>query len=423
MFTVVYGLTSSARMFMNSSYNTGNNIFACTKGNEIFDSEHSLSLLELADVDKNSISRVVICSEFVSDIIISLIGIGFDIQNLYFFNHMNENLVSCTTQIIPKIDIDDVLYAFYDLACNLPCYDATTFVVLAEQQRIVEKKKYIQFVIVPDRSNKHLGINVYHSNDDASWRIEKIVKPLFYSIESCVGTHELLIKEQASLYKNQKISCYPIDYLENNRAVGSDFKAIKRFRELGVELSQLSPPNQAKLLVEQYISSISKGRKVITITFREYWANPEHRNNSIDDWILFLRKLDKAKYCPVVIRDTYYCTMPFPEDIENINYFPLASIDLHLRLALYQSAYINMGVESGPMYPISYLKNACSIIFRQVIEDIPNLSTRTNIMHGFTVGENHYFNDNDSQINVWGKDVFERISSEFERLVTRLEQK
>ena len=47
--------------------------------------------------------------------------------------------------VFPEFDIDtkSTLYAFYDLSYNLPCFDVTTFIVLAEIERKKQNKNSI----------------------------------------------------------------------------------------------------------------------------------------------------------------------------------------------------------------------------------------------------------------------------------------
>jgi hypothetical protein len=153
---------------------------------------------------------------------------------------------------------------------------------------------------------------------------------------------------------------------------------------------------------------------------REYWANSEHRNSNTTAWLDFALSLDMNEYFPLIIRDTYKVSEPLEEKYQSLTMYPIAAVDLSIRLALYHQAYINMGVDNGPLYPISYLEGARSIIFRWCSNEIPNLSDRTNSMHFFEVGENHFFNDNGFQINAWMDDSFENIQTQFSVLENKI---
>lgn len=419
MTTIVYGITASTEMFINSEYNTGNNIFACTNGGESFKGTPAKSLEELSKLEKKHTLQVVICSEFVFDILQSLNTIGITTSQCSFFNHMSGKLTPCI-QMQFNIDIESTLYAFYDLSYNLPCFDVTTFVVLAEIERKKQNKKNIQFVIVPSNFEDKPGLNIYHDNADTKWRIEKLIKPIFNCLASCIGIDQPISQSSLVYYKSLNPSIYPNNYFENPRQAAGDFKLLKSYADQNIKLSNLAPPQQAYTIVNDFIRHNVGKKKLITITLREYWANSEHRNSNKTAWLDFALSLDMNEYFPLIIRDTYKVSEPLEEKYQSLTMYPIAAVDLSIRLALYHQAYINMGVDNGPLYPISYLEGARSIIFRWCSNEIPNLSDRTNSMHFFKVGENHFFNDNGFQINAWMDDSFENIQTQFSVLENKI---
>jgi hypothetical protein len=84
MTTIVYGITASTEMFIRSEYNTDNNIFACTNGGESYKGTPAKSLEELSKLEKKQTLQVVICSEFVFDILQSLNKIGITTNQCSF---------------------------------------------------------------------------------------------------------------------------------------------------------------------------------------------------------------------------------------------------------------------------------------------------------------------------------------------------
>lgn len=422
MSTIVYGITASTEMFLKSEFNNNDNIFACTSGGELFQGKPALSIQDLASLEKKQTVRVVICSEFVFDILNSLVQIDILTEQCFFFNHMSGELVPCLELLSDRADTKSTLFAFYDLSYNLPCFDVTTFVVLAEIERQKKNKKHIQFVIVPSRSESKQELNVYHETSDVNWRLEKLVKPLFSCLPACIGIDQPFSKNFIQNYKNLNITTYPDNYFNNPRQLAGDFSILKSYASNNVKLSNLTPPNQACEIVESYINNHIGSKKLITITLREYWSNAEQRNSNFTAWLDFALSLDPNEYCPLIIRDTYKVSEPLPSKYSSLTTYPPAAIDLSIRLALYQRAYINMGVDNGPLYPISYLSGARSIIFRWCTNDIPNLSDRTNELHFFEVGKNHFFNDNKFQINAWMKDSLENIQQQFSALDFMIKQ-
>ena len=104
MSTVVYGITASTDMFVRSEFNNDDNIYACTSGGEEFMGETAISLQALSELENKQDLRVVICSEFVLDILNSLQNIGISIEQSFFFNHTSGQLVPCAELLADKAD-------------------------------------------------------------------------------------------------------------------------------------------------------------------------------------------------------------------------------------------------------------------------------------------------------------------------------
>lgn len=412
MLTIIYGITASTDTFLSSEYNTGSNIYACTKGGEELNGNTAISLEELSKIDARSISRVVICSELLNEIIPSLSAINIPIEKCFFYCYHSNSLKSCKELAIQGIEPDDTLFAFYDLKYCLPCYDVTTFVVLAEQERLNKKKKHIKFIIVPHSDEE--GYSPFHSANDMRFRIENIVKPMFSSLKSYIATDELISRRGLDKYKEFHQFTYPDGYYDGHPHNSNEFELLKTYKKNGTDISAIEPHEQYLNLTREFLANSAKGKKVITVTLREYAVNADTRNSNLREWAKFIAHLDKEVYFPVIIRDTYNCTAPLPHYFENVATFPLASVSLHYRLAIYKLAHVNMGINNGPIYPISYIKDSRSIIFYKVLNEVPTLSESSYKKYGFVIGKNHFFNDNDLQITFWGEDSFENLKAAFE---------
>ena len=417
MTTVIYGISPSTDMFIKSAYNDHNNAFFCTNGGQEYQGIIAGSLIDLAKINPKTIERVVICSEFVSEILVSLDKCGIGIEKCFFFNHLIGKLLPCVSLATEEQYFQDTLYAFYDLDTFIPSYDVITFVILSEVERIKQNKKRIQFILVPAGGEGRPGINVYYTKSDTQWRIEKILIPSFSLLESFAGVEYILNREQISYYQTKHVSTFPQQYFKNHKAPSANFTLLKQCTDNGVPLSYLRAPAQASQIVKHFFSSINaQNKKVISITLRDYWANSKGRNSNIIAWLEFAQSLNPDEFIPIIIKDTYSLHNPLPEGFDNLMTFDLASIDLHLRVALYELAFINMGVESGPVYPINFLKGARSIIFKKIDNSVPGIAERSISVHHFTPGENHYFADNQYQITAWMEDSYANICSQFDQL-------
>ena len=178
-------------------------------------------------------------------------------------------------------------------------------------------------------------------------------------------------------------------------------------------LSVLRPSSQANYFVEKFPDAQgARGKRLLVVTLREYHSQPE-RNSRLKDWAMFLTELDKRNYFPIVVRDTYTSFELAPDCLKSFCQFPQGAVDYQLRVALYQRAWLNMGVSTGPMYAISFLPNVASIVFQMISEDNPS-NTRLSIRKiGLVEGEDYAFRDNNFQKLFWGEDSYENICRAF----------
>ncbi|CAM3938265.1 hypothetical protein BIW53_08105 [Pseudoalteromonas byunsanensis] len=420
MYTVIYGINETTTLFLNSRFNKGSNIFACTKGGESYQGEPSLSLEQLVKMNRNEIDRVVICSEFVAEISANLINNGFTLEQLYFFDYHKKIPVPLTDISLSSVSKNNTLYAFYDLSFNLPCYDVTVFCVLAELKRKSLGLDHIHFVVVPSRSEQggHLGSATYFSSVDYQWRIDKILRGNFECIPSCAGISVLPLREDAQpLTKNKHL--FPADYTLEYRDKTLATSDLPRTRVTNHDFCSFSAPSNATVLVNNFVQRLLKGRKLITLTLREYAYSPE-RNSNLKEWAKFLATLNNQEYLIVVIRDTYHSFDKEPEEFADldVHYMPAASLDFALRVAFYQTAFVNFSVNNGPTLVLNFIKDCRYINFIWTNEKNPAISPSLFKKLGIPIGEQYWFRQNELQHLVWENDSFEAIDQAFEHFLT-----
>ncbi|MFK3863437.1 hypothetical protein [Pseudoalteromonas rhizosphaerae] len=420
MYTIIYGISSPTELFLKSSINTGNNLFACTDGGESYKGTQALSLEDLALVPHDQIDRIIICSMFVSEICNGLREKGLPLERTYFFDHTKKKLIHYNALLAKQVSSEDILYAVYDLSVHLACFDVINFVVLAEIARIEQHKTHIQFILVHDRSTAGENFNTlrFHDADDYAWRIEKIVKTVFTCVPSYISITEFPFKEDAFIFLATKENVFPESYYTNKKSPAIN-TLLLRSVPLKYDMSVLSAPLVGKNLAASFLNSLPDNKKIIVITLREYEAQPK-RNSDIAQWSAFLDSLDLTIYCPVIIRDTYQSTEKPDDRLKKYIHCPQASMDFCVRLALYELAYINMGVSSGPNYSISFVKGARSIIFQMIDENNPASSSWTAKRSGLEIGKDFFFNDSKLQMTIWEKDDLNHLQHAFDILVARI---
>lgn len=421
MYTIIYGLNSPAHAFLKSTYNTGNNIFACTSGNEEFAGQQAKSLQDIAQMNMDDIERIVICSMFFSEICQSFSEHQIPLEKVHFFDHTRTLLLPHHQVIERQVQPSDILYAIYDLSIHLACFDVFNFAVLAEVERLKQNKRFIHFLIVHDRSYSNpMSSILFHEHHDHSWRIDKILKAVFACLPTKLAIAEFAFKEDLQSFIEHKEAVFPIAYKTQQRGPVLNTLSLKQAL-LTHSLSVLSAPQNAKNIVSQFLATLPTNTKPVVITLREYGSQPK-RNSDIEQWAKFLQQLDLQQYCPVIVRDTYHnAQLPDPR-LSQFIHFPQAALDFTIRLALYERAYINLGVSCGPNYGISFIKGARSIIFQMTDEDNPANSSLTAQRSGLEIGADFFFNDSALQKTIWHKDDCEQIVSAFQQLVAHIEQ-
>lgn len=403
---VYYGINNITPLICKN--NTKNFMFVTTMGGEHFKQYTSISLREFSDFNFSEIHKLIICSMFVEEIFNSLCQINFPIEKIFFYN-----CTTCTIESIESVNPDDneqeFLLAVYDLNTNLASYDVINFLVLAEHKRISLKKMFIKFIIVPSRSNKkHYIANLHHKNNDLDWRISHIITPLAKAIPSIKSIYNLAYREEFN-YLPQCTDIFPEGYTIDKPNHQFSYSNSK-LKSLGV-FKVFTPAIVAIEIVKNYFSSIPINSRVVTITLREYEKQPE-RNSNISSTLKFCNYLELNGFYPIIIRDTYTCTKSINVEIEKFCRFPTASIDLDIRLALYQASFLNISVNTGPCYLFYFTKGVNSIEYRWVDETVFSISKKTMEQAGYIQNKQPLFACSKNTV-FWGRDSFENLIKGF----------
>ncbi len=140
-----------------------------------------------------------------------------------------------------------------------------------------------------------------------------------------------------------------IGAVEDKRAVlglcDQDSKEFAPFRTLvqAARAGESVPKLKARPQVIEQVRKWLDGRRPITITLREaeHWR---HRNSNRVAWVAFANDLKKEGKHVIFVRDTARANEP----IEGQETCPLASVNLEVRVALYEEAEANLFISNGP---------------------------------------------------------------------------
>lgn len=419
MYTVLYGtgsLTPLAQDQLGDNKTSSEILYATTEGNEIFNSQAVISLAELSKVDFSLVDKLIICSMYVEQICESLIKIDFPLSKIFYFHITEQKIKKVQLNKDNGLAPNSILYAFYDLSIYPPSYDIYRFVLMAEAERKARKMQSISFIVVPKLSSAKKKVNNHTAYDvaDYFWRKDNIVIPIMRSMKSCISVNDLAYREEVDFFLSNvdQNNVFPCSYNIEAPPVNFVHKDTKRFSK--EQLGYFEAPAQALNIVDNFINEVVCGKQVVTITLREY-GEPAARNTQLSEWGKFIETLDRNKFFPVIIRDTYLCTNPIPSELGNVLDFPAASMNISVRIALYTKAYLNFCVPNGPTTLLFHIKNCRTILIRKNDDSIPSISKRVVEMDGYPENEQPDFADFGYQLVHWGEDNFENIRLAFDK--------
>lgn len=422
MYTVIYGITTATDLYTSIYDEKENLIYASTFGNESY-SKEVLSLEQLASIEKSSISKIIICSQYVNEIVNSLLAQNFSLNIIFFFNHHTQLLESCLKRRHEVIKKENTLYAIFDLTINLPSFDVFTFIILAEMRRRELGLDFIHFIVLPANSSDEntFSMNVLYDDEDFDWRIKNLILPAFQCLMSSVGVSKLANREELGPFV-QGSNTFPINFMSEKYLPAPSISDLKYYIDSKKCLSHIQAPRMAKEAVEQFLTHINpNNKKIITLVLRELDTQLE-RNNDSHSWAKFSKSIDREKYTVIIVRDSYKCFEPINQsEYGNCHAFPLASADVTFRVALYEKSFMSLGVSSGALYPLYFIPNAKAIKFQMVSQTNPANAKRILEKIGLVENKDAFFRANRFQKLLWKNDSYLNISEAFKEMEKNLE--
>lgn len=240
------------------------------------------------------------------------------------------------------------LYAIYDLAICPITYNFAEFLIDAEYEaRKASKDGFIVNFVPPQEIREPSLIWAeYDSVIDTTskqWRFQNILVPLIFLSPHCKGFRLLGSRaEIEALVQSHDVYPHLYDGI-NLRTI--DMVAFNRKICSPDSFEGLSAHPQGLRYIESWKQARCSAGKIVTITIRSHGFDTV-RNSNIDAWAEFAKYLSSRGYDPVVIPDT---DTAFDSDsrFESKMYFRECAWNLGLRMALYESAHLNLFVANG----------------------------------------------------------------------------
>lgn len=273
-----------------------------------------------------------------------------------------------------------VVTAVYDLAVCPPTYDFISFLCEAERHRIAIGAEAIDIIFMPGPADGFRDDDLPDSNASRIGMLYRVCMGACRLVPSVRNVEVLKVRR-----KIEGADIFPVGYTEKPtiQKYGASF-----FRSA-------MPVLQSSKVAKAFVARRCK-KRYVTITLRQSSHWPQ-RNSNVEAWRAAARHIEAQGYDVVWVPD-----VESPE----ANAF---SWDTDLRLALYEKAEVNLGVNNGPMCMLFYA-DVKYIIFKMVTEGVPWCEPEFFAMTGMLEGDVH-----GGGRLIYGPDDGATIIAEFDR--------
>lgn len=254
---------------------------------------------------------------------------------------------------------DDRLLFVYDTLLNPVTFDFLHYMYYADWLRRRAGKAHIDILLV-SRSNlansREESYVAAVGSDNIDWRLTNLIIPLSRLFTSVGGVYILDQKEGFEVVKRYR-SVHPEGY-----GYASPKTAIVRLVDVpGLNyLPVLTVCDTARKIVEAYFP-VADNRRIVTITLRTY-DYMSSRNSDVASWVDFASELDPLKYRVIFVPDASMHGVATFVNINKFEIFDSACWNIELRAALYQRAWMNMGVACGPLAISGLMEKVCTVM-------------------------------------------------------------
>jgi hypothetical protein len=319
----------------------------------------------------------------------------------------------------------DILFAFYDLGVAPITFDFLWFLVGAELERRRGGFASVHAVIVPGpregvrKENPALEQALDPTARRA--RVTTMLVPACTLLPSLSGVTVASSRAQAQdLAAAAGGALFPARYEPALPIYPGPQEPLRAAREDGAAVAVLRAAAADLRAVDTWLGINGRQRRVVTITLRGY-GYLRGRNSNLSAWAAFARSLDSTRYAVVLVPDTEQCVTGIPAELHGLPVFSEAAVSLGLRMALYQRAYVNLGVNNGPM-GLCWLNQETRYITFKILNDAAQQTSLEYMKFlGFEPGRSLPF-ATEWQRWVWDEDELPVIRAAFEDMVARLER-
>ena len=311
------------------------------------------------------------------------------------------------------------LTLFYDLSVSPVTYDICWALAGAERLRRLRGLDSVHVVFV---AGPHGGLREERPDYEAvvtpdarRRRLHEILIPLVGLLPSSNGFSYCSSRVQATflriivgnnVYPERYWPALPIRHWPNDL-----LEAARRREKIPLPLRSTPVASQA---ISRWLKVSAAERPIVTITLREYDYMPA-RNSNVEAWLGFGRDLARQGVVVVVVPDTEQALSKSSEPGDELVWMPQVALDVDLRMALYECAWLNMMVNTGPHLLCMFNETCHYLMFKILTEGVPQTTAEFMRDLGFEIDQSPPFSTA-YQRWIWGDDNEPLIRREFERM-------
>jgi len=312
------------------------------------------------------------------------------------------------------------LHAFYDLGVAPITFDVLWFLVGAEIQRQRLGLPDIRLVIVPGPDGglrrERDDYEMVSDADARRLRIRDLLVPaasLLPTISAVTITESR--GEAAGLCIGAGTSVFPSGYEPAIPVYSGAPFCLAAVKYFGQSVASLRASASHLSEIDRWLVMQGGRGRIVVITLRAYGYMPA-RNSNLAAWIGIANQLRDEGYWPVFVPDTDQIRDGrLPQELAGFPIAANAALDVRLRMALYERAWLNLGVNGGPMGLCWLNERTRYITFKIITRDVPQTTPEYVASHGFVLGRSLPFATS-FQKWVWANDDLAVIESEFSHM-------
>jgi hypothetical protein len=253
------------------------------------------------------------------------------------------------------------------------------------------------------------------------WRMAQILVPMLQFLPTISGMTICHNRASATFLRVlHGRHVYPPSYWPRLPVAHKPRHVLDRVRNgQAVALPLRAAPHAKRYIKQWQTANFLGARKLIVITLRSYHYMPD-RNSNIDAWARFAGKLEAREFAVVFVPDTETAMDPVPAVLSEFHVMTEAAWNLGVRMALYESAYLNLMVNNGPHGLCMFNERCRYVMFKILTESAPQTTREYMTFLGFEIGKSPPFSTR-FQHWVWEDDSLPVIEREFDAMRMAIE--